>query len=176
MTILRTNTTAGLRIEPDNAGNIVFITGTGNVAMRMESSGLVNMSASRLVIPTGNTTQRPVNPITGSLRFNTQIGVFEAFSGAAWATISSNVYGMNIEYLAVAGGGAGGPGGSGYGGGGGGGGGVLTGNITYTNQTFTVSVGAGGATNTNGSSSNIFVLLPSYEILSLGTTIFLLIS
>ena len=52
-----------------------------------------------------------------------------------------------VEYLIVAGGGGGGVGNSGssLGGGGGGGGGLLTGTTTVTPQTYTITVGAGGA-------------------------------
>lgn len=70
-------------------------------------------------------------------------------------------YGLNyasttaLEYLVVAGGGGGGTGGpdGNNGGGGGGGGGVLAGSLSAGAQSFTVTVGTGGATDTNGSNS-----------------------
>jgi len=144
MTIIRSNTTAGLRIEPDNAGNIVFITGTGNVAMRMEPSGLVNIATSRFVVPVGNTAQRPGNAVAGSLRFNNSSNVFEAFTNTGWANVSTFVrppINANVEYLVVAGGGGGG----GAVGGGGGAGGSLLGNASITSgNVYTVTIGAGG--------------------------------
>ena len=52
----------------------------------------------------------------------------------------------SVDYLVVGGGGGGGK--SGRGGGGGGGGGYLTSNTTVTPQTYTITVGAGGAAST----------------------------
>ena len=63
----------------------------------------------------------------------------------------------SVEYLVLAGGGGGGsPGGGGnVSGGGGGAGGFRTGTFNLTSGTYTVSVGAGGATNVNGEDSFI---------------------
>ena len=63
----------------------------------------------------------------------------------------------SVECLVVAGGGGGGsPGGpNGAAGGGGGAGGFRTGTFNLTSGTYTVSVGAGGASNTNGEDSFI---------------------
>ena len=66
MTIFRTNTTVGLRIEPDNAGNIVFIANNTSV-MRLEPGGVVDLSPARLVVPIGNTNTR--SNVTGTFRY-----------------------------------------------------------------------------------------------------------
>lgn len=67
--------------------------------------------------------------------------------------LSAVVLPFSINYLSIAGGGAGAIGGTdgynGYGGGGGGGGGYLTGSAQlYTSQQYSITVGAGGPTNT----------------------------
>jgi hypothetical protein len=143
MTIIRSNTTAGLRIEPDNAGNIVFITGQSNVAMRLESSGVVDLSNSRFVVPVGNTATRPGSPVLGMLRFNNQANTFEAYTTIGWANVSAYYPPpLTFEYIAVGGGGGGG----GVRGGGGGGGGILTGNVALIGATtLDITIGAGGA-------------------------------
>ena len=88
MTIFRSNNTAGLIIEPDNSGNIVFVTGEGNVAMRLESSGMVNLSQTRLILPAGNTATRTANAQAGTLRFNNETFAFEAYNGTNWSTLT----------------------------------------------------------------------------------------
>ena len=61
--------------------------------------------------------------------------------------------GGDVEYLVVAGGGGGQTGGY-NGGGGGGAGGVLSGSLAISSATHPVTVGAGGAADTNGSDSS----------------------
>lgn len=69
----------------------------------------------------------------------------------------------SIDYLIVAGGGGGGS----YVGGGGGGGGVILGNANLnTGASFTLTVGAGGATNANGVNSSF--VGNSYNLVALG--------
>lgn len=60
-----TNTT----ISSISAGNLVGIAGT-----------------SGLVLPAGNTAQRPVSPLTGTTRFNTTLNDVEAYNGAGWVS------------------------------------------------------------------------------------------
>jgi hypothetical protein len=61
--------------------------------------------------------------------------------------------GATIDYLVVAGGGGGGSGG--YGGGGGGGGYLTGAGVTVSATNYTITVGSGGATNTQGGNSAI---------------------
>ena len=160
MTIFRTNTTVGLRIEPDNAGNIVFIANNSSV-MRLEPSGIVDLSPARLVVPIGNTATR--SNIQGTFRFNNQSNVFEVYNGTSWANVSPAYVSPPlpaptfVEYLIVGGGGGGGPGAGGYQGGGGGAGGVLLGNSNITAGVFyTFTIGAGGTAGLSGSNSLAF--------------------
>jgi len=107
-----------------------------------------------LTIPVGTTAQRPSSPAVGMHRMNTTTGFAEYWTGSQWATYGS-VATTSVSYLIVAGGGGGG-GPSGNGGvGGGGAGGFLTGSISVTpGVSYTVTVGAGGATQVNGSNSS----------------------
>ena len=45
------------------------------------------MGVEAMVPPKGTTAQRPVSPIQGALRFNTDLGSFEGYSGTAWVPI-----------------------------------------------------------------------------------------
>jgi hypothetical protein len=60
-------------------------------------TGLVKIdSVSGLVLPTGNTTQRPATAETGTIRFNTDTDRAEIFDGANWDQIVSDVSGQLI--------------------------------------------------------------------------------
>jgi hypothetical protein len=142
-------------------------------------------------LPLGTTAQRPANPQEGYIRYNTTLSIVEFYNGDAWCRIDNLVQASasgavattevvengipytvhtftgtgslavtspgEIEYVVVAGGGGGG----GWGGGGGGGG-FIKGTSLVTPQTYTITVGAGGAKGTsaysaggNGASSSI---------------------
>lgn len=44
-------------------------------------------STSAMIVPVGNTVQRPNTPVPGMIRFNTTLGKFEGYDGAAWVTL-----------------------------------------------------------------------------------------
>jgi hypothetical protein len=73
--------------------------------------------------------------------------------GTATFTVDSISTGSSVEYLVIAGGGGGGGNTSASGGGGGGAGGYLTGALSVSAQAYTITVGAGGASETSGSNS-----------------------
>jgi hypothetical protein len=86
MTIIRagrTNTTS-LSIEADNSDEILFKSVEANV-MLINNDGVTLLSD--FILPSGNTLQRPANPITGEVRFNTTTSVIEGYDGTNWATI-----------------------------------------------------------------------------------------
>lgn len=62
-------TNQDLELEPAGAGS-VLIGGT-----------------SFLKVPVGNTPERGANPLTGAIRFNTQIQQFEGYQGTAWSSL-----------------------------------------------------------------------------------------
>jgi len=104
-------------------------------------------------LPTGNTAQRPANAANGHIRFNTTTGQPEWYDGIGgeWYGFSQGAQ-YNVEYLIIGGGGAGGGNLSG----GGGAGGFLTGTtIVSSRSSYSMSVGAGGASvSTPGQAGN----------------------
>jgi hypothetical protein len=150
-------------------------------------------------LPVGTTGQRPGSPIAAMIRYNTTLSETEYYDGTAWRPLSDSnpeatggtivdtdiggvpyrihyftntgntnfvvTKGGEVEYLIVAGGG----GGSNRHQGGGGAGGLLVGTTTVTSQSYTITVGAGGAgvaqtvlptvgSGTNGNNSSAFGL------------------
>ena len=90
---------------------------------------------------------RPASPYIGQTIFETDTNRIKVWLGTAWSGGTSHNSDLPLEYLVIAGGGGGG-----YGGGGGGGaGGYLSGAQSLAIGTYTVTVGAGGAGDTNNS-------------------------
>jgi hypothetical protein len=86
MTIIRagrTNSTS-LSIEADNRDEILFKSVEANV-MLINNDGVTLLSD--LVIPSGNTLQRPANPFIGEIRFNTTTSVVEGYDGTNWVSL-----------------------------------------------------------------------------------------
>lgn len=110
----------------------------------------ITLANTALILPTGNTLQRPSPASAGMIRFNNQSNVFEAYNGTIWANIALVLPEPNstdLQYVVVAGGGGGGL--AGGGGGGGGAGGLLANTLTVSkNISYTITVGAGGAAST----------------------------
>jgi hypothetical protein len=129
---------------------------TGNLTF-IANSSIINMSTNTgaLVPPTGTTAQRPATPQVGMSRWNSDTGAYEVWTGVEWKQLAAGTY--NIDYLLVAGGGSGAPGGGAGNFGGGGAGGLLYitgyGGITPGNS-YTITIGAGGATVTGGYTAN----------------------
>lgn len=145
MTTITSNSTSGITISADTTGNLNFVIGSDEIPLI--SNGKFDLSSSRFVLPKGNTSQRPTES-PGLLRFNTESRRFESYNGNTWINLSVSPPTPNIsmvEYFLVGAGASGaynnttGTGGSG--------GGVVAGSITdvYADDSFTVTVGAGGA-------------------------------
>lgn len=135
------NTTVGKITNPN--GNLTF-TSTGNTINFSNTTGA-------LKVPIGSTAQRPLTPVNGMSRWNTELGYYEVYNGIIWQAVTGS-YG--IQYVAVAGGGAGGghDWGGGTNGGGGGAGGLLTGSFQSRTGTtaYAVTIGAGGPQGADG--------------------------
>ena len=108
-------------------------------------------------LPVGTTAQRPTGA-SGLIRQNSTTGNPEWYDSttSSWLQFSQPA-GYSVNYLVVAGGGGGGPAVSGVASSGGGGaGGLLPTSASLSSGTaYTITVGAGGASNTNGSNSVI---------------------
>jgi hypothetical protein len=73
----------GLTLESGAAGNIVF---------SPDSTGLVQVdSTGGFTIPVGNTAQRPASPDTGTIRWNTSLGIVEVWDGLAWEGVGEDL-------------------------------------------------------------------------------------
>lgn len=89
-------TIADFAVNGGNA-NLLFVDGSMNtvtVGSELQTAGAtfaVNASDSML-LPVGNTTQRPAYPAEGMLRFNNVTNTAEIFNGAYWVEIGSPSY------------------------------------------------------------------------------------
>jgi len=117
-------------------------------------SDKANTSTGYFQVPQGSAAQRPVSPVNGIVRYNSDTNIYEGYISGDWVrfqTYSQGVYTAN--YLVVAGGG----GGSTTGGGGGGGGGVVASSTTLTPGTaYTFVIGAGGSSSGTAGTNSVF--------------------
>jgi hypothetical protein len=120
-------------------------------------SDKVNTSTGYFQVPRGTALQRPVSPVEGLIRYNSDSDFYEGYINGDWVrfqTFSQGNYTGN--YVIAAGGGGGGGGVGGVGSGGGGAGGYLASSFTLVPGTYYYAVvGAGGAANTSGTNSSI---------------------
>ena len=139
------------------------------------TTNLIDMSGNTggLVWAKGNNAQRPSGTI-GDLRFNTETSKTEVYNGTDWKNIKTSAAALptfSLDYLVVAGGGGGcdnsigGGGGAGglrtsYGSTSGGGASAETALTITAGPSYTVTVGAGGGSITNGSDS-VFATITS---------------
>lgn len=89
----------------DASGNIVSIgnltvsnttittnLASGNITLQPTGNQTVIIDATTgLVMPTGNTAQRPSPATTGTVRFNTDVGALEIYSGSQWEDVVANI-------------------------------------------------------------------------------------
>ena len=115
----------------------------------------VNTATGYFQVPVGISAQRPVTPLEGIIRYNSEFDIYEGYINSTWHRFQTYPQGAyTINFLIVAGGGGGGPGGAA--GGGGGGGGFIASSLAVTpGATYTVVIGGGGAANTPGTNSSI---------------------
>jgi hypothetical protein len=73
---------------------------TGNITLTATGNEIVRISGtSGVAIPAGNTQQRPVSPIPGTLRYNSSIDTVEVYTGFSWQSagkVVSNVTNQTI--------------------------------------------------------------------------------
>lgn len=80
-------------------GNITFSNttistslGNGNITLSATGTGLVTIDGTAgLIIPAGNTAQRPSPAVQGTVRFNTTTNRVEVYDGSEWDTIVGGV-------------------------------------------------------------------------------------
>jgi hypothetical protein len=82
-----------------SAGNLIFSNTTistslanGNITLTPTGTSLVNINTTTgLILPVGNTDQRPSTGTTGTVRFNTTTTLLEVYNGNAWVSTSTAV-------------------------------------------------------------------------------------
>ena len=95
------------RVDPviANLGNI-YITDTtisptyspANITLAPTgSSTLIINTTSGMVLPTGNTAQRPSPAATGTVRFNNELARVEVYDGVSWADIVANITAQTLN-------------------------------------------------------------------------------
>jgi hypothetical protein len=97
----------GVQNIPDNAniGNLQIsnttITTTlanGNITLQPTGNSIVSINTTTgLILPVGNTDQRPSPASTGTTRFNTTTGLIEVYNGNAWASTSQAVTNQTLN-------------------------------------------------------------------------------
>ena len=120
---------------------------TGGSSTHTHTATAGNVTSS----PTG--TESVLAPVvaTGGTKYTSGSYTIHNFTSSGNFITNEQINGL--EYLVIGGGGGGGRNNSTIGGGGGGAGGYLTGSVDITAGTKTVTVGAGGASHTNGANS-----------------------
>jgi hypothetical protein len=94
-TVANVGTIGNLQI----ANTTITTDGTiGNIVLQPTGAGLVVIDAATgLVIPVGNTTQRPSPAVTGTMRFNTETLRVEVYDGTEWDTIVGGVTNQTLD-------------------------------------------------------------------------------
>jgi len=97
------------------SGNVTNVQGTTNQITVVNGNTVPIISIAQnptlpgtggVIVPSGNTAARPSSPTNGTIRYNTQLGVFEAYLNGAWATLAA---GTGVTSVATGYGLSGGP-------------------------------------------------------------------
>lgn len=83
-------------IATDSIGNLVVSNTTistklvnGNILLQSTGTGLVQVAGTKgFVVPAGSSANRPVHPITATIRFNSDTANVEFYNGTQWVTLS----------------------------------------------------------------------------------------
>ena len=84
------NNAANLLVVDSGADTVLINTGTPVTDSLLTVSG-----SSSMVIPVGNTSQRPISPVSGMIRFNSQLDQFEFYDNNSWTT-------AGVEFTVIA--------------------------------------------------------------------------
>ena len=88
-------------------GNLVIANTTittnqvnGNITLEPTGNGLVTIDTTTgLVLPTGNTAQRPTSPAQGTIRFNNGSTDVEIWDGTQWAGVGGGTTAITNQYI-----------------------------------------------------------------------------
>jgi len=82
--------------------NVTISTATNGdpIVLQPTGEGIVDIdTTTSLLIPTGNTQQRPDSPVAGYLRFNSENGTTEVYNGAGWENLGSQIANVTSQTL-----------------------------------------------------------------------------
>lgn len=88
-----TSLSGDLTIGTKTANAVHFVINNGATdAMTIATDGSVSLpTAGSLTIPVGATAQRPITPLAGMMRFNSDLIVFEGYNGTGWSSVGGGV-------------------------------------------------------------------------------------
>jgi len=66
--------------------------------------GGASAGTSGMALPNGTTAERPANPVTGILRYNSTIANYETYNGTQWVVVGGVTTGKSIAMSIVFGG------------------------------------------------------------------------
>jgi hypothetical protein len=92
-------------ISSDNVANLLYVdAGTGTVSFgssTQTTNALVAFNATNsILMPVGNTAQRPSTGVTGMVRFNSTTNQMEAYNGTSWQSLGSSFTVITTEQFA----------------------------------------------------------------------------
>ena len=74
------------------SNNNIALASSGNITLEPTGNGLLTVNTtSGLLLPTGNTAQRPSPASTGTFRYNNESGKLEYYDGAGWQDLATSV-------------------------------------------------------------------------------------
>ena len=79
------------------AANVFFVNATTNTVSFGSSTQTTNAiaafnSSTSILLPVGNTSQRPGTGVTGMQRFNTQLNALEIYNNSTWQTVGATIF------------------------------------------------------------------------------------
>jgi hypothetical protein len=98
------NLTGGNVITPtvtSITGGLTLSTGAaGNILINADNPGIVKIQGTNgVVLPVGNTAQRPAPADTGTLRYNTTSSELEIFNGVVWTAASGGTFAITNQII-----------------------------------------------------------------------------
>ena len=98
---MNSNKLTGLSVGTVNGDSVVYSQLVG-ILVNPTLSGDVTMSGTSFVlIPKGTTAQRPVSPVAGEMRYNTDTNQFEGYANGVWGQLGGGATGAGGDQVFV---------------------------------------------------------------------------
>jgi hypothetical protein len=79
----------GSSLWSQNGNDAYYNTGNIGIGTDTPESSLHINDTDAIIVPNGTTTQRPANPLAGSLRYNNETGYFETYTALGWGVFGT---------------------------------------------------------------------------------------